>query len=348
MNLEQRAKRAPEWWGDTSSDIPLFTRAKLVRNLKGYNFPPKASDDELEEVREIITYAIERNEKLQGFTIFKGEELTPEDRNFLWERFLISKTFIDSPKGKLVAISPDEDISIVVNDRDHLVIQSFANGLNIREAYNKANEIAKILGLEYTYSEEWGHLTSSPLEVGTGLRVAITLHLPALVLLRQYNFTVETLTPQGFIFHNLWGTGTTGYIFVVTNALTWAFREEIITPFEYLANALIKQENKAREVMNTHLADILEDKVTRSWGLLKYARLLSEEETWTYISGIRMGISMGLIFSAKELPRFTNLLLITRHSHLEKRTGRKLQQHIAEKERAALVRSFINGMEASS
>ena len=159
---------------------------------------------------------------------------------------------------------------------------------------------------------------------------------------------METLTPQGFIFHNLWGAGTTGYIFVVTNALTWAFREEIITPFEYLANALIKQENKAREVMNTHLADILEDKVTRSWGLLKYARLLSEEETWTYISGIRMGISMGLIFSAKELPRFTNLLLITRHSHLEKRTGRKLQQHIAEKERAELVKSFINGMEASS
>src|SRR5690606_13399494 len=102
----------------------------------------------------------------------------------LVEKHLISPQLAENSSHGAVVLSDSEDISIMINEEDHIRIQCLFPGLQINEALKRANEIDDVLEakLDYAFDEDFGYLTSCPTNVGTGLRASVMVHLPGLIL----------------------------------------------------------------------------------------------------------------------------------------------------------------------
>ena len=110
----------------------------------------------------------------------KLDELSDIDKKMLLERHLISHELAASDSKAGVVIDDREQISIMINEEDHLRIQYIAGGLNLFEAWDVMNNIDNELNeyIEFSCSNKWGYLTACPTNTGTGMRSSCQMHLP--------------------------------------------------------------------------------------------------------------------------------------------------------------------------
>ncbi|RLD15587.1 MAG: protein arginine kinase [Caldiserica bacterium] len=347
MKLISFLKKEANWIREKGedSDIIVSSRIRIARNLKNYPFPAKAKKDIQKKIRDEIISKIKKISYLKKSEIFLIEELTPTDKRFLVERHLISYDLAKSRNIGAVVIGDEEILSIMINEEDHLRLQGLNPGLNLFDTYNIVSvlddELSKVLS--YAYSEEFGYLTSCPTNVGTGLRASVLLHLPAIVKTNQINLLLESLTRVGMVARGFYGEGTKslGDFFQVSNQITLGLSErEIVDKLERVVKEIIKKEREVRESFYKKEKLEVEDKIYRSYGILKYAVRLSYQELMDKISSLRMGIGLGikLPITVESLNR---IMLLSQPAHLEERLGRVLNYTEQEIERAKLVKSFL-------
>jgi protein arginine kinase len=214
----------------------------------------------------------------------------------------------------------------MINEEDHLRIQCLVPGLNLQEALELANQVDDVLEEKHTfaYHEQAGYLTACPTNVGTGLRASVMVHLPALVLTKQINRIIAATTQLGLAVRGLYGEGTeaTGNIFQFSNQLTMGHGEqEIVETLQSIAKQVVEQERSARRALLFGSRELLEDRIWRAYGTLRYARILSGQEALTMLSEVRLGIDLGII---NDIPAetFNELLVSTRPNFLQKIAGR--------------------------
>jgi protein arginine kinase len=236
-------------------------------------------------------------------------------------------------------------VSIMVNEEDHLRLQSLQSGLQILEAWRLIDKIDTELEkkLEYAFSREWGYLTACPTNTGTGMRASVMVHLAALIMSKRINRVMKSVSQLGFTVRGLYGEGTevVGGFFQISNSLTLGYSEEIlINNLERVIIQVVEQEQKARaNLLNKKQAQI-EDMIWRAYGILKNARLISSRETLELLSALRLGIHLGIVKDIS-LKTLNELLIFTQPAHLQKITGGEQKPGERDFKRAEFIRHIL-------
>jgi protein arginine kinase len=349
MKLSDLTSKAGEWLRGVGpmSEIVISSRMRLARNLAGYRFLTKMSRQQRQQVESRARDTI-LGANLAPQTLYVDLDGAPEiDRQLLVERHLISKQHASSEGARGVAIGENESISIMVNEEDHLRIQVLRSGLRLEEAFEQINQIDDALEakLDFAFHPRFGYLTACPTNVGTGIRVSVMLHLPALKLTGEIEKVFRAAKDMRLAVRGLYGEGTeaTGDFYQISNQTTLGKTEdEIISDFKHqVIPKIIDYEHHARKTLLNDRTTALDDKVYRALGLLRTARLISSEETLFLLSHLRMGVHLGRIKDI-DLRTINELFLLTQPSHLAKLIGRKLEGDHRRAARAEFIRQRLN------
>lgn len=347
MKLEDLLNHTSEWLKGTgpSSDIVISSRIRLARNLDKMPFPQWANKKQSQQVLELIENAIKDVDYLKKTTIFKLLSMDSVDKQFLVERHLMSLEHAQKTDSKAVVIDDEEIVSIMINEEDHIRMQVMQSGFNLFEAWDIISRIDDALAkeLHFAFSESWGYLTACPTNTGTGMRGSVMLHLPALVMTRQIDRVLAAIAKLSFTTRGLYGEGTqaTGNLFQISNQVSLGHsEEEIINNINSLIKQIIEQENQAREAFISKNKRMLEDRVSRSFGILKSAHIISSNETIELLSIVRLGLDLGII-KDMDRRRINELFIITQPAHLQKIENKRLTPEERDIQRAELIRRKI-------
>lgn len=284
-------------------DVVLSSRVRLARNLSGQAFPQRASRTVRAALLQEIFDKTQTVPCLQGAIRLSLESLAVIERQFLGERQLISRDLVESPQERGVVVAADESVSFMVNEEDHLRVQSIRGGLALDEAFHAAGTLDDDLDgrLELAFSERFGFLTSCPTNTGTGMRASVLIHLPGVVLAKELDRVFESLRSQEIAIRGFYGEGSAamGNFFQISNATTLGVREgEILEKLDRTVRELTAWEERARQGLLARARSLLEDKIWRSYGILRFARVLSSKEALSHVSLLRLGVGVGVL----ELP----------------------------------------------
>ena len=324
------------------SDIVVSTRIRLARNITEYPFPNKLNTKSRMELNNVIKEALESDNKY-NLRFLEMRTLARFEAASMAERHIISPEFASDLDGRALMLSPEEDISIMLNEEDHIRLQVMKSGFALDEAYSVANEIDDVLGdkCNFAFDERIGFLTQCPTNLGTGMRASVMLHLPALTLSGQIHKLINTVSKLGLTFRGAFGEGTNavGDMYQLSNQITLGISEEFaIKNLKAITLQLCAQERTAREEM---LKDVsTEDRIFRAYGLLKWARLLSTKELMENLSFVRLGSVTGKINIPIET--VNELMVSMQPATINARAGQKLPTQERDSIRATEVRTKLN------
>ncbi|HLB54728.1 MAG TPA: protein arginine kinase [Gemmatimonadales bacterium] len=331
------------------SHLVVSTRIRLARNLRHHHFTTRTEPEEREAILAEIEQAAAGTRSLGRAVRFRLDHLEVLDRQLLLERHLVSRELAALESGVRVrpggGLLVQDQASVMVNEEDHLRLQGLRSGCALDAAWDLISALDQELGerLAYAFHPEFGYLTSCPTNVGTGLRASVLVHLPGLVLTKEINKILQGLTQVGLTFRGLYGEGSevVGNLFQLSNQTTLGKSEaELLDQLGKLVRRVMEHEERARQILLRDATAILEDKVWRAYGLLRYARTLSFEETMNLLSGVRLGVGLKLIPNVG-MYTLNQLLVFTQPAHLAVARGRVLAEDELPLERAALVRRVL-------
>src|SRR5438874_359439 len=350
MKLSDLTSHAGEWLRGSGpmSEVVISSRIRLARNVAGYPFLAKCSRGQRTTLEHKIRDTI-LGASIAPQTLYVDLENAPDtDRQLLVERHLISKPHAAAEGARGVAIGENETISIMINEEDHLRIQVLRSGLQLEEAWEQINKIDDALEakLDYCFHPRFGYLTACPTNIGTGIRVSVMLHLPALKLTGEIEKVFRAAKDMRLAVRGLYGEGTeaTGDFYQISNQTTLGkSEEEFISDFKHLViPKIIDYEHQARRLLAKERTVALDDKVYRALGALRFARLISSEDTLNLLSHLRLGINLERIKDI-DLRTINELFLLTQPAHLQKLHGKKLDGDARKQARAEYIRSRLNG-----
>lgn len=339
-----------EWMkaSGTDSDIVISSRIRLARNLSDFPFPMLSTDSQLEKVIEAVEVAIgdEGFSNIGPLKLIPMDSLTPLQKRVLVEKHLISPNLANQSRKGAVVLNHNESVSILVNEEDHLRIQCLFPGLQLKEAWEFADQIDDLFEkhMDLAFDENRGFLTSCPTNVGTGIRASVMMHLPALVMTQQINRILTAISQVGLVVRGLYGEGSEaiGNLFQISNQITLGQSEnEIIDNLYGVARQIVEQERKARKYLIEQNRLLFEDRLFRSFGILKLAGIIESKEAAQRLSDVRLGIDLGLIKGIN--PNVINeLMIMTQPGFLQQYSGQELTATSRDERRARLIRECLD------
>lgn len=350
MKLSDLTNHAGEWLRGSGpmSEVVISSRIRLARNIAGHLFLARCSRAQRtaleKKTRDVILEA-----NIAPQTLYVDLDQAPQmDRDLLVERHLISKPHAAAEGARGVAIGENETISIMINEEDHLRLQVLRSGLQLEEAWEQINKIDDAIEskLDYSFHPRFGYLTACPTNVGTGIRVSVMLHLPALKITGEIEKVFRAAKDMRLAVRGLYGEGTeaTGDFYQISNQTTLGKTEdEIISDFKQsVIPKIIQYEEHARRTLLNERTAALDDKVFRALGTLRHARLITSEDTLNFLSHLRLGVNLGRVKDI-ELRTINELFLLSQPAHLQKLHGKKLDGDLRRAARAELIRQRLNG-----
>ena len=343
MELNDLTYTSGEWMRGTGpeSDIVMSSRIRLARNLAQFPFLNRADDSVRTEIERILRKQVSQLSAGGELSYLDVNLLEGLDRQFLVERQLISRELAESHGSRGVCISNEENVSLMVNEEDHLRIQVLRSGFDLDACWDEINRIDDLLESQITYafSEQLGYLTACPTNVGTGIRVSVLLHLPALVLTKEFQKVFQALQKLSLAVRGLYGEGSQamGDFYQISNQVTLGKSEEqLLKNLKDVIPSIIAYERKVRVALVKENRQRLHDQVSRAYGILKTAQTISSEETMHLLSSVRMGVNMGLIDDLP-IPTVNELFIHTQPAHLQKLR----KSHLESAERNAARASYL-------
>ncbi len=352
MQLDDLASSSGEWLKGSGpeSDIVISSRIRLARNLADFPFISRTTETDRAEIEKILhgrVTELQESGRVAADTFYINvDDLDDVDRQFLVERQLISREHAESEGVRAVVIDQEERFSVMINEEDHLRFQVMQSGLDLDSAWQQINDLDDLIEEQVTYafSSKLGYLTACPTNVGTGVRVSVMLHLPALVITRQIEKVFKSLQKINLAVRGLYGEGSQamGDFYQVSNQITLGLTEEELTKkVADVVPVLIDYERQAREFLIRESHETLHDRVSRAFGILRTAQTISSEETMHLLSSVRMGINLGLI-GELEIPTINKLFIHTQPAHLQKLSGGELETSDRNIERATYLRRHLD------
>lgn len=329
-------------------DVVISSRVRLARNLEGFRFVNRADRAERQE---LVVQARQRLSKIPGDRDMVWIDLLDAgdlERLLLVERHLISKQLAKGKEPRAVAVSRDESLAIMINEEDHYRMQVIRSGFQLRSAYQGVNEVDDLLGAEigFAFHERFGYLTACPTNVGTGIRISVMLHLPALTLTNEIERVRRAARDMQLAVRGFYGEGSEalGDLYQLSNQTTLGKSEdELLDEFETkVIPQVIAYERKARQLLIDKRTSLLEDRCYRAYGLLVNARLIKADEAMRLLSHLRLGIETERIDDV-ETATVNRLLLQCQPGHLQKSIGRRIPQARRSEARARLIRETLGG-----
>lgn len=326
------------------SDVVISTRVRLARNLEGFPFENECNNEDknniLNKVEEIVPSLG------YGLNLLKLKNIDPISKMSLVEEHIISPEFEKKDdKSTGILLNKEENICIMINEEDHLRIQTFSEGSAIESLTNLAIELDEKIEkkLPYAFSKKYGYLTACPTNVGTGMRISVMVHLPALSETGNLNKLFRIINNFGMSIRGVYGEGSQsmGDMYQISNNQTLGINEqEIAKNMQAITDKVIEQERIARKYLGKNKLRF-EDKLYRSFGILKNARLLSSTECINLLSDVKLGTDMGIIRELDDA-KVKKLFLYTKPANLQKYYGNEMTESERDSKRTELIRQIIS------
>lgn len=312
---------------DATDHIVISSRIRLARNFDGILFTNRNDMSSLEKVNTISRGLLQPLKEADGhqYSNINLEQLSERERAILVEKHLMSPALEEKLPYRNLVVSDDASIVIMVNEEDHLRIQSMVSGLRLEVAYERILKIDKAIEGKYPYvfDERFGYLTACPTNVGTGLRASVMLHLPALTISGKITRLIRSIIQLGYSVRGLYGEGSEalGNIYQISNQRTMGTSEEdTIEQLTKIVEGIIAEERKSRQLLLHNDKEGLEDVLWRSYGVLQNARRVNGKEALTKLSDIQLGVDLNILPQWGK-DSFNELIAITRPNFLSKYAG---------------------------
>jgi len=336
-------------WFDGSgpgADIVISSRVRLARNLAGFEFLPCLTARRKTEILKKLKDAILSLDIGEDIFFVNMADATSLEQDLLVERHLISRQHASGTGPRGVVIAGTESFTAMINEEDHLRIQVFKAGLQLNECWEKINSIDDMIEkkVEYAFSPEYGYLTACPTNLGTGIRVSVMLHLPALRMTGQIEKFFNAARDTNLAIRGLFGEGTdaVGDFFQLSNQITLGVSElDIVNEFsDSIVPKIIEYEKLARTELLANQTNAIDDKIQRALGVLRNARLISSQEALFLLSQIRMGVNLGRVKNIS-IATINELFMLTQPAHLQLNKGHALDPDSRDAVRAEIIRSKL-------
>lgn len=345
--FEQMLTKVAHWLREKGpdSDIVFSSRIRLARNLKGFPFSNRCSEQQMRDIISLVRSCANRCSLLGNARYYGFKDMNMIDRQFLMERFLISRELAQSSGEKGVIVDSSERFSLMINEEDHLRMQVLKSGLALSSAWEDLCAIDDELDseLDFAFEEPWGYLTACISNAGTGLRASVMIHLPGLIMTKRIVNILHNASKMHLAIRGLHGEGSEmlGDYFQISNQVTLGKAEdEIVEMTGSLTRQLISEERRARDELMKNQNVVVEDKVGRAMGILSGAKILSTRESMELLSNIRLGIYCGMVPGIN--PETLDALLIEiQPAHLQKRFPDHLEPLARDMERAKLIKETL-------
>jgi protein arginine kinase len=352
VNITEMAK-TPSPWLDGGGKYPesvISSRVRLARNLAGIPFSHRASEAGLTKVLEASKRAALESETLRTGTFMLMSDLSEMDKQFLVERHLMSHEHAKESPARGLVVGDKEMISVMINEEDHLRMQSILSGCEVLEAWRLVDRLDDELDrrLDYAYSFERGYLSACPTNTGTGLRASVLVHLPALVHTGQVGKVINGIRQMGLAVRGFYGEGSEvmGNLFQISNQTALGSSEiDIIESLEKVVKQVLDYESHARQILLRDARSQIEDKVWRSYGILKYCRKVTSQEVMSLTSAVRLGLCLEMIGSIS-VAGLNTMLFMSQPAHLQRRSGRPMEPDERDIVRAQMIRGILAEEEA--
>jgi len=339
------------WYQDPRTDDgPIISaRVRLARNIRKYPFRAKLHEGQASDMVNDTTSALmdERTAWAHQFKAMDPAIYSEIDRRVFLEKHIISREFVknDLPKGLL--LQDDFNISVMINEEDHIRIQTLSPGDDINSSWEMANRIDDLIeeSVEFAFDKDYGYLTACPTNVGTGMRASFMIHLPMLEKTGQLKNLLPAISKFGIAIRGIYGEGSEsmGGIYQISNQITLGKSEQdIIQGLQSVTKNVIDKENWLREKMlEKHKLDI-ENNIYRAYGVLAYGRKATIKEAMDMVSEIRLGYAMGIMDLPKPDKRLYQIMMEVQPGHLLRVAGQELNEIDQDVARAAYLRTTFN------
>lgn len=372
MKLSDISSDINEWFNGTGplADIVISSRIRLARNVEGHKFLSRCGDAEKSEILDHLKNVLMELDLSDKTFYLSVDAASPLDRNFLVERHLISRHHASGKGPRGVVIAQRESFTAMINEEDHLRFQVLKGGLQLKNCAQRINRIDDMIEekVHYAFSPQYGYLTACPTNLGTGIRVSVMLHLPALNMIGQIDKFLNAARSMNLAVRGLFGEGTeaSGDFYQLSNQITLGVSEEqIVSQFENtIIPEIVEYEMAARKQLLAAEKDLLDDKISRAMALLKNAHLISSQEALFLLSHLRLGINMHDHMGAStpaindlyktagsgsdktnhlSITTINRLFMLTLPAHLQLNYGKPLDATHRDALRAKIIRSTLNG-----
>lgn len=347
--LADLARTSGKWLSaeGPESDIVISTRIRLARNVIGYPFMTRADNDIRQQLVDSMRKTISSTEIGRSFQFIDVAALDDLDRQLLVERQLISRELSQSEGPRGVAIAADEQFSIMLNEEDHVRMQILSSGFALQNCWDAINALDDALEsrISFAFDETLGYLTACPTNVGTGIRVSVMLHLPALRITREIQKVHQAAQKINLAVRGLYGEGSQamGDFYQISNQVTLGCSEQhLLDNLADVVPNILGYERRVRDLLCRDNKAQLDDQISRAMGILTSARSISSEETMHLLSSLRLGVNLNLVQDI-DIATVNELFIHTQPSHLQKLNGGPLKTSDRNEARAAYLRSRLKG-----
>lgn len=325
------------------NDVVISSRVRLARNYYDLPFSNLKNPVNAQVCIDRARDAFAEERPADQYRFYMLRTLPKLDQLSLLEEHLISKDLLSTGDIGAVLVRKDRRLSVMVNEEDHLRIQAMLVGLALDEAEEIAFSAERMLQSKcaFSFDSQLGYLTACPTNTGTGMRASLMLHLPMLTASKQMGSIGQSIAKLGLTIRGIYGEGSEalGNVYQVSNQVTLGRTEdEIVEAVMAVGKQLIDLENALRErSANDSLA--LEDQINRSYGILRYARLMNDSEFMEHWSDLRLGAAMGLL--PVSLQTADELLSIAQDAHVKKTKHASGKQDSTEATRCEVIKQHL-------
>ena len=347
MDLNELKTHVGEWLkGGPEGDVVVSSRVRLARNIAGYPFVPRASEQEIERIEELLSRKVQGCDLAPDVTYYRLDQMDHLKVEFLMERHLISRDHADADWVRGVAFGDGERVSVMINEEDHLRLQVMRGGLRLEELWEQMNELDDKLEAEIPFacSPKYGYLTACPTNAGTGMRASAMLHLPAIVLSQEMDSVIREVRDERLTLRGLFGEGTqgTGDLYQLSNQVTLGVEEEeIVEQVGEAASHVAGLERAARQRLHDKHKNEIHNRLSRARDLLLSAKMISSEEALHFLSQVRLAVEMNLM-TGIPLEALNELFLLTLPAHLQTIEDRVMGSTERNKVRAKHIRQRLS------
>ncbi len=287
-------------WEKQTHNVWLASTLSLSRNLSKFKFPNKLDKDKEQQIITLLYDSLKESPEINHPLLYHSEKMTPLQKEFLLEHFMILDNFYQAHGGEGFVFDDSGEFLAVFNLQDHIQLNMIDMQQDIEKTWNRLARIETYMGRsnDFAYHPRFGFLTSNPRQAGTGLSIALYLHIPAIIqtgelaelLEREKDEEVEAIGLQGKT------TEMIGDILVAHNTCTLGLTEEyILTAMRMWATRAVVTEINIRKKIQEGDNEQIKNRVTRALGLLTHAYQLEVIEALNSLSLVKLGLELGWI-----------------------------------------------------
>ena len=322
-------------------DVVLSSRVRLERNLSGFLFYHRLDDEGKMKLRRHIETVFSQLD--ERFVVVDGDTVSDDVFRCYRERGILH---VDD-RTAVALVSEAEDRVIRIGPHEHVSHESYAGGLDLFGAFDRATEFDQRLEnrLDFAVSLDRGYLSSDVMNAGTGLSASLMVHLPGLyqtgalpVVISDLDSGVVTLHQYGAQEQSM------AHLYAVSvPPQTGRGERELLMELEAYGQALVHYERAARaDVFSAHRSDLAEA-AHRALGTLRHARRIDLNEALELIDLLRFVVASGEDVEGLSIKAIDALLFHVQPGQvavLSRTEGDTLDSE--EEKRAALVRQSLN------